>query len=478
MIADMMQHSMRADFTIIGRRPASCWRCILLLAAAASLSAAASAQDSQASEVYRPPDLPLDSRINPAKVTEDDPPPLPGRVILPVPPESRVADDASQVPVGAAQYELARAAAAAGLEYLAGMQEETGGWLGRQWAAPTGDPHKPSPVAVAVTALALKAFAQWNEPAIEEARLGHALRFIRQAQRDDGSFDGGALANYVTSTVVTALASVDAREFHDEIADATRWLRVSQWDQGEGLSARQDWFGGAGYGDRGRPDLSNTQTMLDALYEAGVSPDDPAVQRTLAFVSRAQNLRATNSASWAGDDGGFVYTPANGGESFGSEAAGEGRTGELIADGRPRSLRSYGSMTYAGFKSMLYAGLSPDDVRVRAAFEWIRRHWTFTENPGLGQQGLYYYYHTMARALRAGQQDVIEDIDGAPHNWRAEMIEALAARQREDGSWKNSADRWIEGEPVMATIHAVLAIEEALKPVVAADARPAAPAAP
>ncbi len=443
-----------------------------------ALAAAAVARDPQAPEIYRPPDLPLDSRINAAKVTEDNPPPLPGRVILPVPPEFRTADHASQVPIGPEHFERARAALAAGLRYLAGAQEDTGGWLSSQWAAPTGDPQKPAPVAVAVTALAVKAFAQWKEPAIEDADLRRALRFIRQAQRDDGSFEGGALSNYVTSTVVTALSSVDAGEFHDEIADATRWLRVSQWDQGEGLSARQDWFGGAGYGDHGRPDLSNTQTMMDALYEAGVSPDDPAVQRALAFVSRAQNLRATNSASWAGNDGGFIYTPANGGESMASEAAGEGRRGELIADGRPRSLRSYGSMTYAGFKSMLYAGLSPDDARVRAAFDWIRRHWTFKENPGLGQQGLYYYYHTMARALRAAQQDVIEDIDGAPHDWRAELIDALAGRQREDGSWKNSADRWLEGEPAMATIHAVLAIEEALKPVVAADARRAAPAAP
>ncbi len=121
-------------------------------------------------------------------------------------------------------------------------------------------------------------------------------------------------------------------------------------------------------------------------------------------------------------------------------------------------------MTYAGFKSMLYAGLSPDDVRVRAAFDWIRRHWTFEENPGLGQQGLYYYYHTMARALRAGQQDSITDLSGTSHNWRHELIDAIASRQRGDGSWQNPADRWLEGQPVMATIYSVLALEEAIKP--------------
>ncbi|MHC4219095.1 MAG: prenyltransferase/squalene oxidase repeat-containing protein, partial [Planctomycetota bacterium] len=192
---------------------------------------------------------------------------------------------------------------------------------------------------------------------------------------------------------------------------------------------------------------------------------EPAAQRALSFISRAQNLQSTNKAVWAGNDGGFVYTPANGGESMASEAAGEGRSGREVAAGRPRSLRSYGSMTYAGFKSMLYAGLSPDDVRVRAAFDWIRHHWTFDENPGLGQQGLFYYYHTMSRALRAAQQDVIQDADENDHNWREELIDALVARQLPDGSWRNGADRWLEGHPVMATTFAVLALEEAVKPV-------------
>jgi squalene-hopene/tetraprenyl-beta-curcumene cyclase len=226
-----------------------------------------------------------------------------------------------------------------------------------------------------------------------------------------------------------------------------------------------DWFGGAGYGERGRPDLSNTQMMLDALYDAGLSPDEPALQKALAFMSRAQNLRATNPSEWAGNDGGFIYTPAGGGESFASEAAGDGRQGELIPAGQPRSLRSYGSMTYAGFKSFMFAGLSQNDIRVRAAFDWIRRNWTFDENPGLGQQGLYYYYHAMARALRIAQQHIVLDDQGNEHNWREELIDAITHRQRDDGSWRNDADRWLEGDPVMATIYALLSLEEAIKPV-------------
>jgi squalene-hopene/tetraprenyl-beta-curcumene cyclase len=216
--------------------------------------------------------------------------------------------------------------------------------------------------------------------------------------------------------------------------------------------------------------------MLDALYDAGLSPEEAPFQRALVFLSRTQNLEQTNSAEWAGNDGGFVYTPANGGESIASEVAGDGRHGEKIPPGQPRSLRSYGSMTYAGFKSMLYAGLSPDDVRVRAAYDWIRKHFTFDENPGLGQQGLYYYYHAMSRALRVAQQHEIVDVDGETHNWREALIDALVERQRDDGSWVNDADRWLEGNPELVTAYSLLALEEALKPVsMMGNERPAKP---
>ncbi len=416
-------------------------------------------------DVYGPPDHSLDDRIDAQRVTEHEPPPLPRRIILPVPPEFRIATDPARVPIDRARFDRARAAVASGLDFLASHQGSTGGWLTELRAAPTDQPGTASPIAVAVTALAVKAFAQADTRRPGEVNFQMALRFVRQARRADGSFEAGALSNYVTASVIMALASIDPSDFGPEIEDARAWIELNQWDQGEGLGARQDWFGGAGYGNRGRPDVSNTQTMLDALYEAGTSPDEPSMQRALAFISRAQNLQATNKAAWAANDGGFVYTPANGGESMASEAAGEGRHGELIAAGSPRSLRSYGSMTYAGFKSMLYAGLSPDDVRVRAAFDWIRRNWTFDENPGLGQQGLYYYYHTMARALRAAQQPTIEDANGTSHNWREELTDALLTRQREDRSWRNPADRWMEGQPVLVTIYAVLALEEVLKPV-------------
>ena len=97
--------------------------------------------------------------------------------------------------------------------------------------------------------------------------------------------------------------------------------------------------------------------------------------------------------------------------------------------------------------------------------DWILSHWTFEENPGLGQQGYYYYLHAMARALRASGLDSITTPDGVSRDWRQEMIEAIVARQTSAGSWKNEVDRWEESRPSLATVYATLALEEALKPV-------------
>jgi len=58
----------------------------------------------------------------------------------------------------------------------------------------------------------------------------------------------------------------------------------------------------------------------------------------------------------------------------------------------------------------------------------------------------------------------VATIDGVERNWREELAAALVGRQRSDGSWINSADRWEESNPELVTVYATLALEEALKP--------------
>jgi squalene-hopene/tetraprenyl-beta-curcumene cyclase len=184
------------------------------------------------------------------------------------------------------------------------------------------------------------------------------------------------------------------------------------------------------------------------LKALGHDADSEAMQRALVFVSRCQNLETEhNTTPFAAKnpDGGFYYTPAAGGSSMAGETPGGG-------------LRSYGSMTYAGLKSMIYAGVSAADPRVTAAIKWIRLHYDLQSNPGMGEAGLYYYYHTFAKALAAIGQDTFVDAEGHKHDWRAELRAALAARQQPDGSWVNENDRWLEGDPNLVTGYALLAL--------------------
>lgn len=344
--------------------------------------------------------------------------------------------------------ELARALALRGARYLLSAQQRDGGWVGDRGPG--------------VTCLVLRALIQ--EPAVgprhEAVRRG--LEFVRRAQRDDGGIYGaeGSIKNYETSVALSMLSALGDAGDAELRAAAQRFLIEHQWDEGDGKSIDDPFYGGAGYGSGQRPDLSNTQMMLEALHDSGLPKDDPAFRKALVFISRCQMLAEHNDQSFArgSTDGGFIYSPARGGESKAGEVRRGGRT----------ELRSYGTMTYAGFKSLLYAGVGRDDPRVRAALEWIRRHWTLEFNPNMPEQrsreGLFYYYHVFARALAAWGEDVVTDAAGRRHEWRGELVEKLARLQRSDGSWVNEHDRWMEGYPELTTAYSIMAIQAAFPP--------------
>lgn len=255
--------------------------------------------------------------------------------------------------------------------------------------------------------------------------------------------------NYETCIAILALTEANkSGQFDEVLKKAELFLRGLQWDEGEGIETTDGAFGGGGYDSKQRPDMSNTQFLIEALHKAGVSKDDPAMQKALVFVSRAQNLEsAHNQLPFAGkvNDGGFIYTPAKGGES---------KAGTTDNGGH----KSYGSITYAGLKSMIYAGLTKDDQRVKAATGWLRKHYTLEENPGMGQQGLFYYYQTMAKTLSVVSSEEFEDDKGVKHAWKKNLSEKLAALQQKNGSWVNPADRWYEGDPNLVTAYCLIAL--------------------
>jgi len=262
------------------------------------------------------------------------------------------------------------------------------------------------------------------------------------------------LKNYVTCVNVLAMVSAKRDTYKAVIADAAKFLRSLQWDEGEGKNPGDDFYGGAGYDSKSRPDLSNTQFFLEALVAAGIPKDDPAFKKAAVFVSRCQNFKGEDNRDqkWAGkiNDGSFIYSVAGGGQTKTQDKPND--------DG---GLPGYGSMTYAGIKSLIYCGVSKDDPRIKKAYEWIRKNYTVDANPGMpevrGHWGLYYYYHTMAKCLDTLGRDEIEDARGKKHDWRADITGALAKRQRDDGSWLG-VKHWMEDDPILVTGYALMAL--------------------
>jgi squalene-hopene/tetraprenyl-beta-curcumene cyclase len=149
-------------------------------------------------------------------------------------------------------------------------------------------------------------------------------------------------------------------------------------------------------------------------------------------------------------DGGFIYV---------NQPSGSPARGPMAGESKDEAMKSYGSMTYAGLKSMAYAGLTKEDKRVKAAFDWMTKHYTVTENPGKGAAGLFYYYHSMAKALAVLDLPLVEAADGKKHDWRKDLTEQLVSQQKEDGSWTNEKSRqYMENDPNLATGYALLVL--------------------
>ena len=290
----------------------------------------------------------------------------------------------------------------------------------------------------------------------DDPLVAKSLKYLEKFVHDDGGVyaEGSGHKNYETCIAIVCFKEANRNGRYDALLKkADAFVKGFQW--GDNVGTADVRYGGAGYGRTGdRPDLSNTSFLIDALKAAGNSADSEAMQRALVFVSRCQNLEGPhNTTPFANKikDGGFYYTPAAGGTS---QAGKDELTG---------GLRSYASMTYAGLKSMIYAGVTADDARVKAAIGWLKKNYDLESNPGMGTAGLYYYYQTFAKALAALGQDQFVDDKGQTHDWRKDLIHTLASKQKNDGSWVNENNRWLEGDANLVTGYALLALSYAKK---------------
>ncbi|MDB4665123.1 cycloartenol synthase [Verrucomicrobia bacterium] len=315
----------------------------------------------------------------------------------------------------------------------------------------------------ALTSLALVALQRDPEEhhaALKEPLLANAYAYLRSCAQDNGGiYRIEMLQNYNTSVSILALL-VRSNEAHDAlIRKARRFVIKGQQDYGQQGLIDTPMDGGIGYGSSyTHSDLSNTMHALEALYHSRHLDQD--VQRpvgqldwkaALHFIQQCQQVPESNPASWVSsktsDRGGFVYFPGN------------SKAGEHPVENGTVALRSYGSISYAGMLSYIYADLDVSDKRVEAVLAWLNRNYTLEENPGMGLQGLLFYYHTMAKALTLAGLDTLETDQGKSHDWRRDLSVKLMDLQQSEGSWKNVSARWWEGDPVLATSYALLTLE-------------------
>lgn len=344
-----------------------------------------------------------------------------------------------------------------GGQYLIENQRDNGSWADHP----------------AITSLA--ATALMNSPRHRTARGQYALTrsldyLVRQA-RDDGSIrNDPAQWDPLHSTAVSILALVRAEREQDRptLRAARNYLLRSQVTDPQA----GPHYGGFAADGATAPTLTMTQWVLDALYltdylDHGLTGDDDDARReaTLAAYRRAQHFieRCQQLRGRRGDDGRrvqggyFTDRPDSADDPMGTHPE--------AADATPRS-RAF--LTAAGLKSLLYAGTDINNTRVILATDWIREHYTVSENPGMDQAGYHVYLFTLAQAMRALEWDILRTPDRQHRFWRRDVSRELLSRQHGDGSWRHTAPEWREDRPELATAYAMLILEIACAPEIAA----------
>ncbi len=341
----------------------------------------------------------------------------------------------SAVALHGATKEQIDAAIQKGVKFLLAQQSEDGSF---------SDPQMP-----ALTALPLWAFAKGG--ALQTVAASNACQYVLKTQRKDGGFyipkpgrGGSGLGNYNTSVCLSALYESGMAPMR-AILDARTYIAGSQ------LTGDDTMAGGFGYDRMSRrryADLSNTSYALDAMRRTEGAEDfrpkgekraDVNWDKAIEFVTRLQENEGERK-------GGAAYN-----ERTAQAGTSTNQTGRV-------QLRAYGSMSYAAVLSMCHAKLTRSDPRVKSALSYCSKFWTVDENPGMGSQGLYYYYDILARALSVAGVDKIKQPDGREVDWKAELSDKLLKMQNKDGSWINDNNRFWENDPILVTSFAILTL--------------------
>jgi squalene-hopene/tetraprenyl-beta-curcumene cyclase len=297
-----------------------------------------------------------------------------------------------------------------------------------------GPRERPDVCGVATTALALWALSRTEDLATDSAPSDRAARYLlAHVQPDGGVYDPRRALHVYTSGVA-------ARALQARCADAPSEELERAWRNAEVFAHR-----------RGVP-----ESVLDEDGEARL-PTGQAPERAAELLhgdaelgeAEERALRFLEQLSGASAEVGPLRTRAHGWRL-------------------PPGVDA--PFSYEDVLPIVYRSLRPEDDLARRALAAIRKHYTLERNPDLTRrygdggfreehQGIYYYYLLLARTLAAFGDPSLHLESGEEHDWVRELARRLLVLQRPDGAWSNASDRWWEGEPVLVTSYAMLALD-------------------
>jgi hypothetical protein len=354
-------------------------------------------------------------------------------------------------------------ALASGGPYLIAQQAADGAWRSDHYGALKDG--------ASLTPLVLQALRALPASPERDEAYRRGLAYLASFVNPDGTIDPGPYGfnqPVHTSAGTVLLFSAENTASGRKARDAwLAYLRERQLTEALGWQPADKEYGGWGYcpthprkppaGQLTPPltesNLSATLAALSALRAAGISSNDPAIQKAKTFVERCQNFGEEQPF----DDGGFFFIYDDGVRN---------KAGIAGCDRQDRERYfSYGSATADGLRALLLCGLQAKDPRVAAAQHWLETHFSASIHPGQyrperepNRAAVYYYYAcSAARALHALELKEVGAFD-KKIPWQGALAEELLKRQRDDGSWINPAVLVREDDPLIATSFAMQAL--------------------
>ncbi|WP_422927075.1 DUF4159 domain-containing protein [Singulisphaera sp. PoT] len=315
-------------------------------------------------------------------------------------------------------------AIAEGVRFLKQEQKDDGSWKDADGDARTG-----------TTSLVSLALITAGEP-LNSPAVSRALNYLRNFGPDElGS-------TYSVSLQTMVFAAAEPRRDQLKIAANVEWLTRAQIRPGEKVLWPGTWTYSPNKSMFG--DNSNTQYALlglNAASEAGI----PVSAEVWALARRHWEKTQRHDGSWA-------YTP------------------------EPQTPAS-GSMTCAGVSSLIITGLKRfqgkerivgdqiencglggTNTKLQAGLDWLATHFSVSQNFGNGPFWRFYYLYGMERAGRLTGQRYFGN-----HDWYREGAERLVRDQNPiRGTWQGVN---AEIKPVVATSFAVLFLAKGRSPV-------------